>query len=211
MYHLFTVNFAVSESEFFSYVTSNKHTKIRSVPRYRKLRTERGAILDCNLWQSYRRGGSTKAWDWFAQEIRMCVWRSKCERVLHVRVCTGLRMSLVTLGVTPGFALTIPGYQHRPPCAQGSITPFLTILPARHTVADYSYSPRTRVVRGSPYVLSRVAEVMAGYVAAELFLALLRLEPRAVYVRRKRYQFRELRSKCQESVTKSLVASRMGR
>lgn len=93
------------------------------------------------------------------------------------RVCTGLRMSLVTLGVTPGFALTIPGYQHRPPCAQGSITPFLTILPARHTVADYSYSPRTRVVRGSPYVLSRVAEVMAGYVAAELFLALLRLEP----------------------------------
>ncbi|KAK1128153.1 hypothetical protein K0M31_003638 [Melipona bicolor] len=88
-------------------------------------------------------------------------------------------MSLVTLGVTPGFALTIPGYQHRPPCAQGSITPFLTILPARHTVADYSYSPRTRIVRGSPYVLSRVAEVMAGYVAAELFLALLRLEPRA--------------------------------
>ncbi|KOX76582.1 hypothetical protein WN51_11788 [Melipona quadrifasciata] len=86
-------------------------------------------------------------------------------------------MSLVTLGVTPGFALTIPGYQHRPPCAQGSITPFLTILPARHTVADYSYSPRTRIVRGSPYVLSRVAEVMAGYVAAELFLALLRLEP----------------------------------
>lgn len=31
-------------------------------------------------------------------------------------VCESLRMSLVTPGVTPGFALTIPGYQHRPPC-----------------------------------------------------------------------------------------------
>lgn len=32
----------------------------------------------------------------------------------HVR--ESLRMSLVTPGVTSGFALTIPGYQHRPPC-----------------------------------------------------------------------------------------------
>lgn len=52
------------------------------------------------------------------------------------------------------------------------------------TVADYSYSPRTRVVRGSPYVLSRVAEVMAGYVAVELFLALARpVLPRVARVR----------------------------
>lgn len=43
------------------------------------------------------------------------------------------------------------------------------IIAARHG--------RSRIARGGlPYVLSRVAEVMAGYVAAELFLALPRLE-----------------------------------
>lgn len=38
-------------------------------------------------------------------------------RCVYARARTreSLRMSLVTPGVTPGFALTIPGYQHRPP------------------------------------------------------------------------------------------------
>lgn len=35
---------------------------------------------------------------------------------MSAHVCASLRMSLVTLRMTPGFALTIPSYQHWPPC-----------------------------------------------------------------------------------------------
>lgn len=48
--------------------------------------------------------------------VRLPRLRRVCARVHTHRVRESLRMSLVTLEVTPGFALTIPDYQHQPPC-----------------------------------------------------------------------------------------------
>lgn len=48
--------------------------------------------------------------------VRMAIAAASVCMYARARTRESLRMSLVTPGVTPGFALTIPGYQHRPPC-----------------------------------------------------------------------------------------------
>lgn len=91
----------------------------------------------CSLWwgQFASRfcvscGRCVRARAWANAHVHACNSRSSCVgssarmAIAAASVCAyarartreSLRMSLVTPGVTPGFALTIPGYQHRPPC-----------------------------------------------------------------------------------------------
>ena len=57
--------------------------------------------------------------------VRACVYACvRSPSCLYTR--RELRMSLVTPGVTSGFALTVPGYQHRPPRTTDREAPLYT-------------------------------------------------------------------------------------
>lgn len=77
----------------------------------------------------------------------VCQLMHACVRViaaLSVYAAESLRMSLVTPGVTPGFALTVPGYQHRPPCTTDREAPLCApndTCPARETLSHVALLP----------------------------------------------------------------------
>lgn len=97
-------------------------------------------------------------------------WARVCLR----RACARLRMSLVTPPGDPGIRFHHTGLS-TPTTVRTGLHYAFSNDPGCTTLSQIIVATDTVLWRHFPYVLSRVAEVMAGYVAAELFLALPRL------------------------------------